>query len=576
MTNKAMPGSEVVCAVLEWLGVEMVFSIPGIQTVALFEALRRSSLRTLLTGSEGAAAFAAEGYFRAGGKVAAVSTIPGPGFTNALTGLAEARHDSAALIMLVVRSTAHETRRFRLQETNLRRIAEPLVKQSFRISSTAQIAPVLAEAYSTALWGEPGPVLVEIDDTALSKVGPLATVKPATPVFDVDEGAFGEIAKRLARAQRPLLFCGQGAAAAAESIRVMAERYVMPVVTTGSGRGVIAEDHPLSLRYDFSGGAWRELNRLTAECNLLLAVGCKFTHNGSGGFKLEMAPDKLVHADASTDVLGANYPAEIKIKCDAGLFLNKLGTAAGSDEKSASQWKPEELQQWRRRFASEMEAVLAHVPPLNGVASADCSDLFKALRRKLPRDTILVTDSGYHQVLARTFWEAWSPRGLLTPSDFQSMGFGLPAAIGAALACPDRRVVAVVGDGGLIMSGMELLTAVREKVPLTVLLLNDASLGQIRMEQLRAYGHDHATQLLGPDTSAWCQSMGVNYLRLEGGLDTALDQGLNAAGVTVIEADCSDSPQLRRLRRRGLITAQAKRMLGPGLMARLKRVLGRM
>jgi len=572
MSPKKPTGAEAVCAALKGLGFDTLFGLPGTQTVPLFEALRRSGLRTVLTTSEAAAVFAAGGYFRSSGKIAAVSTIPGPGFTNALTGLAEAKHDSAGLILLVPRSTSHANRRFRLQALDLPKLAASVVKRSLHINRPDQVGVTMAEAYAIARFGEPGPVLVEIDETALAESGPFEMVTPAAPVFDVGDTLISEIADRLKSARHPLLFCGQGAAPAAAAIQTLAGQATIPVVTTGSGRGVIAEDHPLSLRYDFSGGARRELNGLIEQCDLVMAVGCKFTHNGGAGYSLKIDTEKLIHIDASAEVLGANYPACIQLQCEAGIFLEKLISAL--EPMTASQWTDEEIKQWKSKLAAEMASVLPHVPPLNDVTSADVADLFRALRNRLPRETILVTDSGYHQVLARASWEVWSPRGLLAPADFQSVGFGLPAAIGGALACPDRPVLAVIGDGGLVMSGMELLTAVRENLPLTVLLLNDGSLGQIRMEQLRAYGHDHATRLLGPDTALWCQSVGVNYLRLDGDLEGSLGQALTAGGVTLIEADTSDSPQLRRIQRKGLIKAKAGRILGRGLTARLKRMLG--
>ncbi len=569
-----MTGAEIICRVLGQLGIDTVFGLPGSATIPLFEELRQSDLRTILSTSEQAATFSAAGFYRASGRMAAVTTIHGPGFTQTLSGLAEAHHDSTPLLCIVTKPTGHQARKFRLQVLDQRQMAEPVVKKFFEINEASQTASILTKAFSTATEGEPGPVMIQIDDVALTGISSQVQIERPEPVVKINETTIEKVTLRLSLASKPLLYCGQGAFEGADQVRRLAERYSMPVVTTGAGRGVLPEDHALSLCVDLRGSAWRELNALIAKADLLLAVGCKFSHSGSAGFKLEIPSEKLIHVDSSKEVLDANYATDLPIECDAADFFDSL-LAVDSQPASTSGWKPEEIERWRQRLATEMEQALPFLPQLKKADDSSCSDLYFTLRRLLPRDTILVTDSGYHQVVARSFWRVLSSRGLIAPTDFQSMGFGIPAAIGAALACPDRSIVAVVGDGGLIMSGMELLTAVREEISLTVLLINDHSLGQIRMEQLQAFGNEHATSLNTPDIGSWCQAMGVNHFLLEGDLETALNQALAVGGVTVIEAVTGYSPQLRRMRTRGLVKNKAKRLLGNGIVASLKRLFGR-
>jgi thiamine pyrophosphate-dependent acetolactate synthase large subunit-like protein len=200
---------------------------------------------------------------------------------------------------------------------------------------------------------------------------------------------------------------------------------------------------------------------------------------------------------------------------------------------------------------------------------------FAALRRRLPRDGVVVADSGLHQLVARRHLDVLAPRGLLVPSDFQSMGFALPAAIGAHLAAPERPVVALVGDGGLALSGMELLTAVQERVPLTVVVFNDGWLNLIRIAQLRTVGHTSGVRRTNPDFGALADAVGARYALVEDNLDQMLDEALASPEVTLVELRVGDSGTMRTARARGLARRAAAGALGPGVSARLKRWLGR-
>lgn len=568
-------GSEAVCSALEELGIEVLFGLPGTQSLAFFEGLRRSNIRTVLAGSEVAAAFAAGGYYRSSGRLAALSTIPGPGLIYALNGIAEARHDSAAMLVLVVRSTSHQERAFRLQDFDLPALSEQVVKKSFRIQKVGDAAPILSEAVATALSDEPGPVLVEMDSSMLVEHAGTGEVAPVPSPDPPRENEVAEVVARLEKSRRPILFCGQGAFPAADLIREMSEKLRVPVITTGSGRGLISENTPLSIPCDFSSGSFEQVNALLAEADLIITIGAKLGHNGSAGFNLILPEDKMIRVDTSAATLEGNYPSSLEIRADSKVFMVELKEALAASDLANSDWDPNDLGDWRSKTAADMQGKLPHIPLVSGAEQSTVADVVQALRRVAPEDAILATDSGYHQVIARTFWRSLAPRGMLVPSDLQSMGFGIPAAIGAAVANPDRRVVAVIGDGGLIMSGMELLTAVRENIPLSVLLVNDSSLGQIRMEQYRAYGNDHATELLSPNTEAWCLSLGIKYIRLEDGIDDILSTALNQPGVTLVEAVCTESEELKKLRRKGDLNNRIKRLVGSGLIAKLKKLLGR-
>ena len=236
-------------------------------------------------------------------------------------------------------------------------------------------------------------------------------------------------------------------------------------------------------------------------------------------------------------------------------------------------WDSAELARWREEIWTETAQALTE-PKMEGVSPPTPAGFFSALRKTMPAESCLVTDSGLHQVLARVHFCVTAPRGLLVPSDFQSMGFGLPAAIGAQLAAPHRPVVALIGDGGMAISAMELLTAVREGIPLTVIVFNDGALGQIRLQQLSSFGIAHATNLLNPDFALLAESLGVDYFLLEGDAEDVLRRALDTPGVSLVEVRLGDSPAIHLRRAHGAARETVRRLLPARVLQAIKRRLG--
>lgn len=539
-----MNGAEIVCRTLEELGADTVFGLPGSQNVALFEALRTSHLRTIVATHELGAAFMANGYARASGRPGILTTIPGPGFTYALTGLAEARLDSAPLLHVLVGPASAPGRRFQLQALDQSTAAAPFVKRVLEAETAADIAPALREAHALSLAGEPGPVVVQIAPQAFGADTDPAAPAPA-PVSDPAPDLTA-IERRLCDARRPLFYLGQGAFGAAEELRHLVEALGAPAVTTTSARGVIPEDHRLVLRFDRR--RTEDLNTLVAESDLVLALGVKFSHNGAHGFRLQIPPERLVHVDASAEVLGANFDASLTLAADVPtLVRGLLEGEPGQRLPGASGWAPEDLKNWKKRTAA---APATSEPRIRGQRPGDPSFFFAALRKTMARDSFLALDSGLHQMLARRHFSVLCPRGLLLPTDLQSMGFAIPAAIGAQLAVPERPTVALVGDGGFAISALELLTAVREGIPLKVIVFNDGRFGLILKQQLASFGEAHGTQLRNPDIRKLTESVGARYLRFQGDPARCLAVALRGRGVTVLEVLVADrgGQHLRRVR----------------------------
>ena len=554
-----IPDADLLTARLEQCGVDTVFGLPGTQNVVLFDSLRRSRLRTIVPTHELAAGFMANGYARASGRVGVVAAIQGPGFTYALTALAEARHDSAPLLLIT--GAPEGSRPFALQALDQAALAAPLAKAVIRGRSGDALAEDVARAHALALAGEPGPVVLELPGDP-AEAGSAPAAAPAARRDPSPES----LEALLRQARRPIFYLGQGCADGAASLLRLAEQLGAPVATTLSGRGILPENHPLSLALDQLPDGVEQLNRMMASSDLILALGCKLSHNGTAGFRLTLPADRLVHVDASDQVLGANYPARLLLRTDGPALLARL--AAGT--WSRSDWRTVELDACRQAARANPSPE----PAFPDIRPSTPAGFFAALRTALPDDAILVLDSGQHQMLARRHYPVLAPRGLIAPSDYQSMGFGLPAAIGAAVAAPTRPVAALIGDGGFAMSGLELLTAAREKIPLLTIVFCDGSLGLIRAQQIREFGHTHGVTLDPIDLAALAAATGARHVRLEGDEPARLLGEARAGSQPVLlEVNVGDSGAVRRQHAASYARSAVRRALGPRLIRVLKRWL---
>lgn len=577
-----MTGAEALCRTLRDLGVRHVFGLPGTQNAELYSLFPEHSIRPILASQETSAAFMANGYARASGGVGVLATIPGPGFTYAIPGLAEARLDSAALLHIVGTPASGPGARFQHQRIDQRGIAGPLVKEVVEVREPAAMTDAVRRAHRRALAGEPGPVLLHVDPPAMrGRVSEGSSVPagaegagPAAPDGAAADAPWrGPLVTRLTSSARPVVFAGAGAAAAAASVVELAERLKAPAFTTVSGRGVVPEDHPNALGFDPDRGRVSDLNELLDRSDLILALGCKLSHIGSAGFRLRLEAEKLVHVNTDREALGPNYAPDLAIEASVERVLSAV--LEGPEIGASSEWTDAEVAEWKATIsapeASDTE------PRFPGVEGGGPPAFFRALRSALPREGTLVTDAGLHQVLARRYFPVWAAGGLLTPTDFQSMGFGLPAAIGAKLADPDRPVVAVIGDGGLLISATDLLCAVRERVPVVVVVFNDGFLNLIRLQQLRDHGRPSATELRNPDLGVLAEALEASYHRLSEDEDPedTFRAALAEEGPSLIDVPLRDSSGIRRAERRGKARHLVRRTLGRRTIERIRRWLGR-
>jgi len=514
---------------LERCNARAAFGLPGAGNQVLFQALRSSGIRLVVPTHELAAAFMAGAYGRVAGLPGILLTIRGPGFAYALAGIAEAWQDSAPMVHIVSAPPEDRHLRHRHQALDQAAIVRPIVKAVFGVTEPADLYETVGLAFEAARSGEPGPVVVQlgakVDTEASAQISCAGQLDTARAVW-----------ARIHRARKPVLMLGQGCVGNAAAIARYVERTGTPVFTTASGRGVIPESSPWCLGYDSLRRSTRELNTFLREADLVIAIGARLAFNGTAGFGVELPPERLVHVDASASSLNAVYQASDAAVMTAEEFFELPESVAAP----RTLWTAEALAPWRAKIR------LAHRhDPEPGIAGDAPEHFFARLRKALPDDALIVTDSGLHQVLARRYFEVREPHGLLLPTDLQSMGFALPSAIAAKLAAPARRVVALVGDGGALMSGLELAVAVRERIALTAVVFNDGYLNQIRLQQLEYDGRSYGVALPRIDFKALAEATGARYLACSSSILECMESCSSDSGVTLIEVPVTDSAALR-------------------------------
>ncbi len=562
-----MNGAGLLCRTLAGLGVRYAFGLPGTQNVPIYEALRTSGLRSVVAADEGGAAFMAAGYARASGEVGVLTTIPGPGFVYALSGVAEAKHDSVPLLWITLRQE-DTGRAYQLQRIDQVAIARTLVKRCMFVERAVDLEDTLVEGFREATAGEPGPVLVELAASVLYDEAESSGRTSCVPEPCLDAG---ELRRMLVQCVRPVIFCGQGAQAAAGPVLELAHRLRIPAVFTTSGRGVLPDTDPLAFVQDFSTGVGQVVPLLLERADLILALGCKFTHNGSAGGRLELPQHKLVRVDSSAEVLAANYPARLAIHARVEDVLAALSL----DDLAPRQWEAAELSGLRQRLVDEIQTPINHEPVVPGLGGGSIRAFFEALATVAGDRAIYVTDAGLHQVLTRRYAVVLRPRGLLCPSDFQSMGFGLPAAIGAALAQPGAHVFACIGDAGLVLSMGELQTAMREGVNLVIVVFNDGQMNLIRRQQVTTFGRESGVRVANPDYSQLAAAVGCSYFPATGDAADLAARVVATPGVRLVELRLEDVPSLHWHQARSVVRERVRSAAPDGFWRVLKRALGR-
>ena len=556
-----MNGWQMICRQLQHLAVENVFGIPGSQNAELFSEITRTKIRIVTASSEKSAAFAAIGYAIGTGKPSVLLTIAGPGFCYTAAPLVEATHDSVPLVNIVIGDAEKPGRKFQLQAIDHEGLAGRLSKATRKVDDAKDLMPTLQWAWHMASSGEPGPVVVLVTSDLLN-----AEQKGNRP-FDFTEEPMPPSAADLSRVsnliggKRVLILAGRGAVTARPELEQLVRNNDWALVTTASGRGILSEEDPSVIKID--GCTASAVNAIIEEFDFVLVIGAKLTHNGSFGFGLRLPTEKLVHIDASSEVLNANYEARVAIHCDAVLFCQRL--LADLNDLGA---RPALKSLEKVRFdleGSRSDELLE--PKFIGNECKTAAEFFSTLQQVMPKDTIFVADSGYHQVLMRRHLVARHANQIVFPSDFQSMGFGLPVAIGLSLAHPSRTIAVIHGDGGFQMCAADLLTAVKEKLGIVVCVFDDGKYGLIRMQQLNSGNAESGVSLPALDYAVLAAAFGATYVDSRQGLESALRAACGSDGPVLLCQSIVDSQTRTARFFHAKTKGRLRRMVGPEIMA---------
>ena len=536
MKKGKVAGARIVVKALEAQGVEVIFGYPGGANLPLYDELARSSIRHVLARHEQGAAHMADAYARASGRVGVVTATSGPGATNLVTGIATAFMDSSALVAITGQVSRHLIGNDAFQEVDTTGITIPITKHNYLVQDGGELARTIAEAFHLAGTARPGPVLIDVPKDVFLEQWPPTKPEPPSlegyrPTLNGHPGQIKRAATAIKGAARPVVIVGGGmrTQASYDALVALAEGLEIPVVSTLMGKGSFPNSHPLYLGlYGYHGRI--AANTAITEADVIIGVATRFGDRSTGN-TLHFAPQaRIVHIDIDPAEVGKNIQALIPIVGDADHILPELvGQLHGAAH-------PE----WVARLRRKAEA---H-PLAEAAGDVTIPKVLRALKRLCP-DPVLVTDVGRHQIFAAHYFPVDSCRSFLTSGGLGTMGFGLPAAIGAKLARPARQVVAVCGDGGFLMTCQELATAAVEKIPVVALVMHDRCLGMVRQLQQAFYGKRYTACDLGDvvDFARLAESMGCVGIRVtkEAEIAPALEQALAAGHPSVV--DCHiDAP----------------------------------
>ncbi len=505
-----LTGSEILWATLEGEGVREVFGYPGGAILPAYDALRKFPIRHILVRHEQGAVHMADGYARASGKVGVAVATSGPGATNMVTGMATAMMDSIPVLCITGQVSSKVLGSDAFQEIDITGITLPVTKHNYLVTRAEDIAPVIREALLIAQSGRPGPVLVDITKDAQQATASydFAAAAPRPyrphPMLRAETNSVLKAAELIRNAKRPIIFAGHGMiqSGAREQVRALAERLQIPVASTLLGLGGFPASHPLSLgMMGMHGEAW--VNHAIQQSDLLIACGMRFDDRVTGSLSTYAPNAKKIHIEIDPAEINKNVKVDVALIGDLAQVLEALLPHLAPRSGSESPWL-------REVNAMKGECAVRDIQnlPDNGhlYAAHVMNDLWHATNGK----AIVVTDVGQHQMWEAQYYKHEDPRTLVTSGGLGTMGFALPAAIGAKVACPDKEVWVVAGDGGFQMTAAELSTIAQENLDLNIAIINNGYLGMVRQWQEFFYDKNYeSSPILSPDYVKLADAHGI-------------------------------------------------------------------
>lgn len=502
-------GSDLVLETLHDLGIDTIFGYPGGAVLPLYDAIYNfKGIRHILGRHEQGCLHEAEGYAKSTGKLGVAVVTSGPGATNAITGIADAMSDSVPLLVFTGQVARAGIGKDAFQEADIVGITMPITKYNYQVRETADIPRIITEAVHIATTGRPGPVVIDLpkDVSALETdfiYSPEVHLPSYQPTIEPNDMQIKKILKQLSKAKKPVLLAGGGIsyAEASKELNEFAERYQIPVVTSLLGQGTIAISHPLFLGMGGMHGSFAA-NIAMTEADFMISIGCRFDDRLTGNPKTFAKNAKVAHIDIDPAEIGKIISADIPVVGDAKKALQML-LAEPTVHNNTEKWIDKVTKDKNRvRSYDKKERVVQPQAVIERIGELTNGD------------AIVVTDVGQHQMWTAQYYPYQNERQLVTSGGLGTMGFGVPAAIGAKIANPEKEVVLFVGDGGFQMTNQELAILNIYKVPIKVVMLNNHSLGMVRQWQESFYEGRTSESVFDtlPDFQLMAQAYGIkNY-----------------------------------------------------------------
>src|ERR1700723_560467 len=503
-----LTGAEIIWATLEGEGVREVFGYPGGAILPAYDALRKFPVRHILVRHEQSAVHMADGYARASGRVGVAIATSGPGATNMVTGIATAMLDSIPLVCITGQVPSKVLGTDAFQEVDITGITLPVTKHNYVVTRAEDIAPVLRDAFRVANSGRPGPVLVDITKDAQQATAEFDFTAAAPkkvgshPMLSVSEANIAEATELILTAKRPLILAGHGIiqSGAMSQVRALAERAQIPVASTLLGLGGFPASHKLNLgMMGMHGESW--VNHSIQESDLLIACGMRFDDRVTGTLATYAQKAKKIHIEIDPAEINKNVKADVALVGDLRAVLEELLPRVGGRDGST----------WLKSIQASKGAVAVHdIKNLPDLGHLYAAHVMHDLWRMTGPDTVVATDVGQHQMWEAQYFHHEHPRSLVTSGGLGTMGFALPAAIGAKFACPEKEGWGVAGDGGFQMTASELSTIVQEKIKINIAIINNGYLGMVRQWQEFFYERNYeSTPLVSPDFVKLADAHGI-------------------------------------------------------------------
>lgn len=526
-----LKGTKALLTMLEDKGVDTIFGYPGGSVISIYDELIDSSIRHVLVRHEQCAAHMADGYARAKNQPGVCLATSGPGTTNLVTGIATAYADSSPMIALTGQVAAGSLGLGAFQEVDAYSLLMPITKHSYRVLDVCRLPHAISEAWEICQMGRKGPVHIDLpvdqmnSDIDSGLLGEEFGVKPLTE----DLSGLHEAVQWIREAQRPVILVGGGAIDASDEVMELARIMKAPVVSTLMGMGIVPSSYELNLGPLGLHGRLSALEMSTS-ADLIISIGSRFSDRTySSHDRMESPQGRVIHIDIDATEFNKHRHACVNIQADAKRALRALICALGSSPMTWAQWT-EHAMAVKRDDVIDTDVGTVPIAP---------QKVMHEINKVLDDDVIVTTDVGQNQMWAMHYLDIEHPRQFITSGTFGTMGFGLPSAIGAKAAKPDKKVMTIAGDGGLQMVIQELATSVAEKLPVTIVLLNNGCLGMIRQMQKHYWGERYIAEELGadPDFVAVARGFHAKGIRVEkpGEVGDALKEAMDSTVTTLVE-----------------------------------------